>query len=148
MGCIDAKDWWSGKKSKWILIILCNIRCLETKATRKVIKFYYSEGESLYCAVSVLMSRHCALSAGWIARSCARVLIRKSIAETSSEDDSHFESAEKQRYVMCAGFLTRRHESIHNGHKRRPSTKLSLDRCEGHGLQLYSVMFSLAKQRV
>lgn len=45
--------------------MLCNIQCLETKATRKVVKFYYSEGESLYCAVSVLMSRHCAISAGW-----------------------------------------------------------------------------------
>lgn len=52
------------QKSKWILIIQCNIQCLETKATQKVVKFYYSEGESLHCAVSVLMSRQCSLSAG------------------------------------------------------------------------------------
>lgn len=126
MGCIDAKDWWSGKKSKWMLITLCNIRCLETKATRKAIKFYYSEGESLYCAGSALALQ---VQGSFCSEPCM-CIDQKSITETTNESVT-FKSAD----MWCVHAFWDTDMRIFKQHTRRPSTSWQMWRSWSPALQ-------------
>lgn len=114
----DGLYWRGGlviwQKSKWILIILCNIQCLETKATQKVVKFYYSEGDSLHCAASVLMSTQCALSAGrFHLELCTCIDLQLKLCPSWFT----FKSADTQQCVHAVCKTLYRHETLTRTHR-------------------------------